>query len=73
MHEHLEPYGVPYGNRYKKLGKLSQEKQNANPNIKVGGKFLERAGEEMREEIEKRLANVVAKRIESISNDGGEE
>lgn len=49
MHENLAPYGT-FG-----LGPRSQEKQAANPDVTVGGKFLERAGEELADEIRERV------------------
>lgn len=62
MHEHLTPFG-PF-----KLGDKSREKQASDPKVMVGGKFLERAGEELRDHINSRLARVVFKYIEAIDN-----
>jgi hypothetical protein len=62
MHEHLTPAGPM------KLGALSVEKQ-AGSNVVVGGKFLERAGEEMRDQIPLRLAKIVFVHIEGVSLD----
>jgi hypothetical protein len=49
MHENLAPYGTF------QLGPLSEEKQSANPDVIVGGKFLERAGDELADEITERV------------------
>jgi hypothetical protein len=58
LHEHLTPAGEM------QLGPLSVEKQTSDPSIVVGGKFIERAGEEMREKINLSIATVVSKYIE---------
>lgn len=63
QHEHLEPYG-PW-----KLGPKSEQKQRENPSILVGGKFLERAIEELRAKINKRLAKVVYQYVTALDND----
>lgn len=60
MHEYLTPYGNL------RLGPLSQEKQDANPEVMVGGKFMERAGEEMRLKINTKIAHVVFTYIEAM-------
>jgi hypothetical protein len=59
MHEHLTPAGDM------NLGPKSEEKQ-ASQSIQVGGKFLERASEAMRDGIYSRLANIVHKYVEAI-------
>lgn len=53
MHEHQEPYG---SGRYK-LGKKSQKKNEGNG--RVGGKFLERAVDEVEYELMARMQKVV--------------
>lgn len=57
MHEGLYP-----GSRFK-LGPGSIAKQAANPGILIGGKFLERAAEELAPEIIKRMRRAMAKAI----------
>lgn len=53
MHEHLTPYG-----RYK-LGEKSRAKQSAQPDILVGGGFLERAAEFFDADLESELLDIV--------------
>jgi hypothetical protein len=53
MHEGLYP-----GSKYD-LGPRSQDKQRANPDIMVGGKFLERAVDELAPEIEAAVKRAV--------------
>lgn len=60
MHEHLHPFG------HYNLGDKSLQKQMANPNVMVGGKFLERATEELRDKIQQRLARVVFKYVQAM-------
>lgn len=57
MHEGLYP-----GSRMK-LGPGSVAKQNANPGVLVGGKFLERAADEMSPAIIKRMLKAVKKAV----------
>ena len=57
IHEHLTPYGSL------RLGKLSQEKQDADPSVQVGGGFMDRAAAEASKELLPLMAKAVAKRI----------
>mgnify|MGYP001037944824 CR=1 FL=1 len=45
MHENLQPYGIF------ELGEKSRDKQRNNPDVIVGGKFLERAAQDLQQEI----------------------
>lgn len=58
MHEHLTPASNEY-----QLGKLSLAKQAANPDVIVGGKFLERAVEEVSKGLMDRMAAAIAKTL----------
>lgn len=58
MHEHLAPFGAY------KLGPKSLQKDDGRGI--VGGKFLERAGEEMRAKIRAELATVITRYINSL-------
>lgn len=60
MHEHLTPAGEM------KLGDKSRLKQDGNPNIQVGGWFLTRSAEQMRDAVHARLATVVLKYTEVV-------
>jgi hypothetical protein len=64
MHEHLAPYGVY------KLGIRSQEKQLANPDVMVGGKFLERAVDEIGQGLLNRVIEAVTKGLNGEERGG---
>ena len=54
MHE----YQAPYGNVYR-LGKKSREKQNSDPSVIVGGKYLERAVDQISQGMIGRIIRAV--------------
>jgi len=53
MHEHLTPYGPL------KLGPKSQAKQSANPDMVIGGGFLERALDMFNKTVDAELLDIV--------------
>ncbi len=60
IHENQTPYGpIP-------LGPKSQEKQDANPEVVVGGGFMDRAADIIGATISQELANIVKKQIMAV-------
>ena len=57
QHENLEPYGPWH------LGPKSREKQSANPNVVVGGGYIERAAQEVTPDIMKAMTAALAKAV----------
>lgn len=59
MHEYQVPFGTVY-----RLGKRSQAKQDSDPSVIVGGKFLERAVDEVSQGMIGRIIRAVANELD---------
>lgn len=64
IHEHMAPFGTRY-----KLGKRSQAKQNGQPNVIVGGGYLERAVAEKEKGLVNRIVRAVSNGLDGLDED----